>query len=158
MNDFRKLYEAGQVKRYHTQTTIKDQNLAEHQWGVAMIVNHVYPQGYVLLMAALTHDLAECDTGDIPYTAKRDNYNLKSASDDAEEAFNFQHNLVQGLNREEHKILAWADMFECFLFARRETWLGNQTMQKVVSTARAALLAMGHPNEKAAQLFREYHG
>ena len=156
--NFRTKYEAGTIKRYHTQVTIKEQNLAEHQWGVAMIVNHIYPQGYQLLMAALTHDLGECRTGDIPYTAKRDNYNLKEAAKDVEEAFNFEHGLCQGLNREEHKILAWADMFECFLFARRETWLGNQTMQKVVATARDALNRIGHPNDKAVQLFKEYHG
>jgi len=158
MSDFRKLYDAGQVKRYHTQVTIKEQTLADHQWGVAMILNHIYPNGYQLLMAALTHDLAECESGDIPYTGKRDNYNLKSASDDAEEAFNFKYGLCQHLTTDEQHLLQWADMFECFLFASRETWLGNQTMQKVVATAREALNRIGHPNEKAAQLFKEYHG
>jgi len=156
--NFRIKYDAGQVKRYHTQITLQTQTLADHQWGVAMIVNEIYPQGYQLLMAALTHDLAEGRTGDIPYTAKRDNYNLKSASEDAEEAFNFEYGLCQGLNSEEQHILKWADMFECFLFARRETWLGNQTMQKVVATARDALNRIGHPNDKAVQLFKEYHG
>jgi 5'-deoxynucleotidase YfbR-like HD superfamily hydrolase len=156
--NFRTKYEAGQVKRYHTQITLKEQTLAEHQWGVAMIVNEIYPQGYQLLMAALTHDLAESVTGDIPYTAKRDNYNLKEASDSAEDVFNFEHNLCQGLNSEEQHILRWADMFECFLFARRETWLGNQTMRKVVETARDALNRIGPPNGKAIALFKEYHG
>lgn len=155
--NFKTLYEAGAVKRYHTNLTIKEQDLAAHQWGVALIVNHIHPMGYNVLMAALTHDLAESVTGDIPYTAKQKFTPLRAVSDACEEAFNRDHGIDYPLNKEEQHILHWADMFECFLFSRREAWMGNYHMKSVMITARDALIKMGHPNDKAAQLFKEYH-
>lgn len=156
--NFKTLYDAGSVKRYHTNVTIKEQDLAAHQWGVAMIVREIAPGNLPLLEAALTHDLAESVTGDIPYTAKKRYDTIRIVSDTVEAQFNDKYGLKFDLSPEDKHVLAWADMFECYLFSRRESWLGNQTMRRVMDTARDALANMGTPNERAAALFREYHG
>jgi 5'-deoxynucleotidase YfbR-like HD superfamily hydrolase len=158
MNSFRTLYEAGSVKRYHTQVTIKEQDLAAHQWGVAMICQEIYPGDIKLIKAALVHDLGESQTGDIPYTAKRLYPTLSEISDMAEEAFAKKHGIYTDLDDKESHCLRWADMFECYLFSRRESWMGNQTMRIIMDTARRALAEMGHPTDRAYQLFLEYHG
>ena len=87
MKNFQALYDAGAVKRWHTKLTIKEQDNAAHQWGVAMIVAHIFPGSSHLLMAALTHDLHEAEAGDIPYPFKRNNPVVKEAYDKQAEAF-----------------------------------------------------------------------
>lgn len=66
----------GEVKRFHTVPTLQEQNIADHSFGVAMVCAYLAGQeppgvGVALLMAALTHDLAEQEFGDMPAPAKR---------------------------------------------------------------------------------------
>ena len=154
---FKTLYDAGAVRRYHTNKTLKDQDLAAHSWGVAMIIREIMPGNLMLIEAALTHDLAESVTGDIPYTGKRKHPLLKTASEDAEREFDMVNGTLVQLTPIEARCLAWADMFECYLFSIREVEMGNNLMRFVVDTAREALINMGAPTKEADKLFRNYH-
>lgn len=156
MNNFLKLYEAGAVKRWHTKVTIKEQDLAAHQWGVAMVLMHIYPGADSRLIgAALTHDLHESEAGDIPYPFKKANPKVAELYTQQEEDFDEEHGLRTGLSSEEEHILKWCDMFELLLWAERESVLGNLYMTKTTQVAINALNAMGPPNEAAEELFNE---
>lgn len=156
--NFKTLYNAGAVRRYHTQNLLKDQDLAAHSWGVALVIREIMPGNLHLVEAALTHDLAESVTGDIPYTGKKKYPKLKQTSLEAEREFAMVNGTPLQLTPVEQKCLAWADMFECYLYSMREVDMGNNLMRYVVETAREALIAMGPPTKEADRLFRGYNG
>lgn len=151
MKNFLSLYLAGGVKRWHTKDTIKEQTLASHQWGVALICMQIKPGDVQLLEAALCHDLGEVVTGDIPYPKEPE---MRRLTETAEARFARDNNLpiVFLLDEEQSACLRWADMFEALMFAQRETELGNTYMLKVVHAAVKALDDMGTPNKRAAEL------
>lgn len=68
----------GTVTRYHTHRLQRAPNNAEHQWGVAMIVDKLWQSTgrdentpAYLILAALYHDVAEFEAGDMPAWIKR---------------------------------------------------------------------------------------
>ena len=156
---FQALYDASTVKRWHTCLTIKEQDLAAHQWGVAMVIREIAPGHLHMLEYALTHDLGESVSGDTPYLGKSKYPAIKDAIDLAEFEFAMERKLpmFETFNTLEKQILRWADMFEAYLFALREVAMGNQHMQSVVDNALRALSRIGHPNERAIQLLKETH-
>lgn len=67
---------AGETRRFHTWPVLRQQNVAEHSWHVTMLLWFIFGKqapGVTLpvLMAALTHDAAEWQVGDLPAPAKR---------------------------------------------------------------------------------------
>jgi 5'-deoxynucleotidase YfbR-like HD superfamily hydrolase len=71
MLDINPVYKAGKVTRWHTKGDIPPQSIADHSWGVAMLIMAYHPRPSIeLIQAALVHDLGEIYTGDIPYSAK----------------------------------------------------------------------------------------
>ncbi len=156
MNNFLALYEAGGVKRWHTKLTIKEQDLASHSWGVAMVLLQIAPDRPQLLRAALVHDLHEVEAGDIPYPFKRNNAVVRDAYTKQEREFAEAHgeDYPVLLEDDEH-LLKWADMFELLLWAKREIMMGNSYLLNTRSVAIAALNRMGAPNKAAADLLNE---
>lgn len=71
--------ESGKVVRYHAVPTVKPQTISQHSWSVAILVMYITEMTCHanLLMEALLHDTGEYETGDIPYTLKRDHPDLK---------------------------------------------------------------------------------
>jgi len=70
------LRNAGETVRFHTMPILRPQNIAEHSWHLTMLLYLMYGQTdpgitFELLMAGLTHDMAEHQTGDLPAPAKR---------------------------------------------------------------------------------------
>lgn len=155
MNTFQTLYDAGAVRRYHTQFMLKDQDIAAHQWGVAMICNRITGGASVhLLLAALMHDLHESEAGDIPYGFKKGT--IKEIYDSHEAEFLRRHGVDMAmLEDDERRILKYADMMECLMYCKREVKMGNITVAPIVDTATAALVFMGHPTKAARDLFYE---
>jgi 5'-deoxynucleotidase YfbR-like HD superfamily hydrolase len=73
--------DGGRVIRYHAVPSCHNplQDVAQHSWNVIILLMHItdFKCGANLLMEAAMHDTAELMTGDIPYTVKRDNPELK---------------------------------------------------------------------------------
>ena len=80
--------DAGDVTRFHTLRTIRQQSVAHHSWGVATLLLHVWPEAPAsVLRAALWHDVAEIETGDMPAPIKWANPELKKELGDVRDAF-----------------------------------------------------------------------
>lgn len=57
--------------RYHAQPDIACQSVAEHSWGVAMLMMMFYPNATANMMkAAIAHDCGEAHVGDVPSPTK----------------------------------------------------------------------------------------
>jgi len=122
-----------EVVRYHTVATLVKETVGHHSHGVAMMCLLLEPTAsHRLLISALTHDLAEHVTGDIPSPAKR----LYCIGD---QVSHLEHELIVGaglpnifLNEEERRVLKLADIAQGALFCSREISLGNRNMVKVL--------------------------
>ena len=155
LDKFQKLYHAGAVKRYHTVRVHNPQDLAAHSWGVAMIISAISeePPSANLLMAALTHDLAESETGDIPAPVKWNNTTISNALDDLEFRFDKEHQIIFDLTDEELSLLTWADTFELVLYCGVELNMGNSFMRGTYNRGKIRLKQYGFPTTKASDLF-----
>ena len=69
----RKFYMSQFTRRWHTQPSVPVQTVAEHSFGMMMLLEALHPNPSVdLFRAVLRHDLHESLGGDIPFSAKRD--------------------------------------------------------------------------------------
>lgn len=128
------IYKGGLTTRYHTQLTIKKQDVAAHSFGVAWLVVMLYPDASrELILAALAHDLAEHRVGDVPSPAKQSYPDLKKAVNAAEHDILriecFGH--VDLLTPYERSVLRVADMLDGMMFCLRERQLGNKEIVDV---------------------------
>ena len=148
------LRDAGAVVRYHTARMQRSQNLAEHSYGVAMIILHVSPHcSKRVLEAALYHDLSEAATGDLPAPAKWNNPALGHVLSEIERQYDRTHGLDIDLNDTERHLLKWADMFELVLWCREEYKLGNQYARTIMDRGINYLQnELGPCSPEAAQL------
>lgn len=120
---------AGAVKRYHTVDTLRQQTVAEHSWGVAMILLTCVPfPSRELVSQALYHDMAEVLTGDVPATAKWNWPEFASAEQRSADDFHRQYGYQEHLQPWEFELLKLADGLEGFSFCLREVELGNRLM------------------------------
>lgn len=125
------IYKGGKTKRFHTADTLTTQNVAEHSFGVAWFVHLLNPEGRKeVILAALSHDLAEHLVGDVSSPTKRLYPELKNAVDLAENALlnNAQLNFESLLTSEEKRILKLADMFDGMMFCIRERSMGSKVV------------------------------
>lgn len=120
------------VERFHTVPMLKGVTLAQHQFGVAWLC-WLLTQGAcrtALLMAALSHDMAEQLWGDMPAPAKR----LLNADDqfsNAERATLQENSMFFELNEQEKCIMKIADYMEGMLSCVHERRLGNRYVEIV---------------------------
>lgn len=121
-----------EVKRYHTVTTLVTETVGHHSHGVAMLVLLLNPDASgTVLRAALIHDLAECETGDIPSPAKR-RFGINEQMSAIEEEVLISHGVhFPYLFPDEERNLKLADLAHGALFCAREISLGNSTMRVV---------------------------
>jgi len=108
--NIRKILQSGNVVRFHNSIGMDKQKNSEHEWEVALILQHIYPQcSKELLLAALTHDAAEYYTGDIPFPIKQASPELKSVLDKLEHQWEEQNGVHFNLHPEEAYFLKLAD-------------------------------------------------
>lgn len=121
-----------EVMRYHTLTTIVKETVGHHSHMVAMICYILDPNcSRDLLLAALTHDLAEQATGDIPSIAKRA-YGVSEQVSSLEDTIMTAAGLAfPDLSDYEKRILKLADVAQGALYCAREISLGNRRMRTV---------------------------
>jgi 5'-deoxynucleotidase YfbR-like HD superfamily hydrolase len=127
----------GRVRRFHAKPMIKDETVAEHQHLVAWIATLVSGSPRAeLLLACLSHDLPECDLGDLPSPAKR--LMQLEAAYQREEANIYKAagmpNYYELLTAEEKIILKFADNVAGYLRCVYEKELGNQYLGKTTET------------------------
>ena len=122
------LLEGGMVERLHCTPHHRPYTVAQHSWGMAMMLLALYPgtppQG--LLLACLTHDIAERWTGDIPATVKWDiapDLCLPLAK--AEHHINKVLNIEYDLPPEQQCWLRALDIAELWHYCLHEQMMGN---------------------------------
>lgn len=77
---------AGQVRRYHTWPTLRQQTNAEHTWQVLRIYMEMFgPPSPAVTVTIMTHDMGEIATGDLPFPVKRNNPEIAQATQRIEE-------------------------------------------------------------------------
>jgi len=154
----------GTIKRYHTLETIGEQSVGAHSWGVAMILQYLDPTvSKTAILKALTHDIAELYTGDIPAPVKWDNpalvKALKAIEIDYEKRLNI--NYSRKLLPKEAILFKQADMFELLFFCMRQRKMGNTNMNTVFSNG-VEYLANQDLNKRGSnllgKLIEEYGG
>lgn len=119
------LYSSGGTRRYHNRPKL-NQNVKEHSWGVALILIILHPNPSInLLKAATLHDCSEKVYGDFLSPAKTAFPELREL--DKKLNFMFWDDISKendikypDLTEEEQIWLDFADIFECYLFAREE--------------------------------------
>lgn len=121
-----------EVVRYHTVTTLQRETVGHHSHGVACLALMIDPHASrPLLLAALFHDLAEHQTGDIPSPAKRE-YGIGDQVDKLERRLMLEAGVVfPELSPEDARTLKLADIAHGALFCLREMSLGNRRMRAV---------------------------
>lgn len=137
---------AGHVKRNHTQLTIRTQNVAEHSYGVAHLVESISggTASKALIMAALQHDVAEQVTGDIPQPFKAWNPNVDKVLNEYEKAYEQDQSLntyILSLSEMELNILKCADLMDYLFFVAEEVAMGNRYYAKSVDRVIALTLS-----------------
>lgn len=119
------------VKRYHTLNLIVPETVGHHSANVALLCVQLAGNkpSANLLMAALTHDLAEQYTGDVPATTKWNYPALKSMLDDIED----NYVPLPELTSKETRILKQADMLDLCFKMKEEMMMGNVAMADVMT-------------------------
>ena len=124
------LRDGGGVKRFHTVRNIREQTVAEHSWGVAIICLELWPSGgSALIKAALWHDVPEALTGDVPAPAKWKYPELSKVLDKVEAELEKQLGLKVFLTEEQKLKLKIADTMELLWFSLEEIRLGNKNFK-----------------------------
>lgn len=129
--------EGGRVVRYHSRPGIKPDTDAHHSHGVAMmcaILAGEGPTGHTaasstLLMAALSHDLAEQTASDVSAPTKK-LLDIRDQLHELESGVLRSYDLdyERWLTAEEEVILKLADTFDGALYSLSEIALGNRNM------------------------------
>ena len=153
---FLQLYDAGRVQRFHTTPDYSGtprQNLAEHQWGVALLCRELCRRANVacsarLLVAALTHDLAEYWTADVPAHVKWAHPSLRepleAAQTHVEVAYGIWNNDLPAM---EQRILKFADSIELYVYSRQRARAGTTSYAAVARNIYDHVLQWAQKNE-----------
>lgn len=165
----------GETVRYHTWPVLRRQNVGEHSFRVAMLCGWLAGQhaegekpvgiGANLLMAALTHDLAEHQMGDLPAPVKRGLPDVIPSGDARpfREYWDFLENRLLAevgldwahtLNEYEKRILKLADAACGALYCARERMMGNKLIDPVFDNFYAYATEKAANNPEEVELMR----
>lgn len=150
-----------QVKRYPINHTNRDQNVAEHTFGVVLIsidILGALPEAKMrelsgdLIMYALFHDMNEIYTGDIPSGFKR---RLKAEYSDIADKLDGMYTIQ---NEEVKAIVKLADYLESIYFLREfgASRFGERVLNDVITKFNGELLVSKAPPEaieRAKEIF-----
>jgi 5'-deoxynucleotidase YfbR-like HD superfamily hydrolase len=126
------ILQGGTVKRFHTTPTLHENKNGQHQWGTAMLAYILSSNkpSVNLLMACLTHDLAEKVYGDTPAPAKRA-LGIRATINNLEAQFLEANEAMFELTDDERQILKLADILDGMLRCVYERMLGNRWVDVV---------------------------
>lgn len=126
-------YNGGRVVRFHQHIGHRLDTDASHSHGVALLtlfLSEGLPSNH-LLLAALSHDLAEQCVGDVPFPTKRSVPGLREQLESIERALLREYELEFSLSAEELHVLGLADALDGMLYCASEAALGNRTLHEV---------------------------
>lgn len=127
-----KILESANVDRFHAVPNLTGQTIAQHSWGVAMLIQYFAPEcRKEVVLAALTHDCAELITGDIPATTKWENPELKFTLSMVEDRIERQWGIKFDLNSEEEKLLKLCDALEGMNYCVERAEMGEVAASKI---------------------------
>lgn len=132
----------GQVKRYHTWPTLRQQSVGEHSWQVARIYREIWgcPRP-VVWEYILLHDVGEIITGDIPFQSKARFPELKAAAKEAEQKAMIMVGAVPGvLTAQEERRVKFCDLMEMLEFSIEEMQMGNTLARPILDNIWNALI------------------
>jgi hypothetical protein len=106
--------ESGEVQRFHAVPSVPSQSVAQHAWGVAILASFVKKDPRPeFILHALSHDMAELYTGDIPFTTKREVPGMNELLDGAEQVYYRSHLFdLPRITKGEKLVLKLCDMLE----------------------------------------------
>lgn len=151
------IHDGGHTNRFHTVRTITTNTVAEHSHGVAMLVYLLLGEktSVGVLMAALTHDLAEHKTGDVPAPAKR-TLGIRESLGEVEDALLDSVYLGFALTPCEQMALKFADAADGTMFCIRERRLGNIGITVAYNNFYGYLLELNRKAKVAAKTEAEF--
>jgi 5'-deoxynucleotidase YfbR-like HD superfamily hydrolase len=119
------LREAASVKRWHTQRTLREQTLAHHSYGVAMLAWSLDPDCRKdVILACMKHDLPEFITGDMPAHTKRNHPAIAIMLEEAEKGCAPLYEDFH-LTVHEERLVKFCDLLELVFFCNEERAMGN---------------------------------
>jgi 5'-deoxynucleotidase YfbR-like HD superfamily hydrolase len=134
---FAHAYQAGFVKRHHVNPSDAVQTVGHHSWGVAMILDYIWPDApKKVILAALRHDVPERWTGDIPAYVKWRYPDLASSMNTAEAGVERLLGYDLELTQHEAAALKVADMLELMMFSLHRSSMGDKYFGDVGSNVR----------------------
>lgn len=150
MEQIRFIRDGGVTRRFHGKSVIVQQTVAEHSCHVALLCYVLAGQKdpgirLPLMMAALTADLPEHESGDIPSPQKRridaifPDFRKKWNEMDEETLRTVGLDWKNQLTEEELRILELADAADGALYCLHERQMGNQLIEKCFKTYRKYL-------------------
>lgn len=131
VNQLQVFLNGGAVRRFHTVSTIQIDTVGAHSHLVACLISMLnLPESTEcrLLKAALYHDLAEQEIGDIPSPLKRSAPEIANRISDYEAAFNKANGIDIYLSPMEKNVLSFCDNAAGALFCISEYRCGNSRM------------------------------
>jgi len=121
----------GEVSRFHTVQTLKQESVGQHSFGVAWFCHLISPQcRKELILAALAHDLAEQEVGDLPAPTKR-KFKISESFGAVEDGILEEAGFGFELSDAEKRTMKFADCFQGMLFCIRERSLGNRGVEVI---------------------------
>jgi hypothetical protein len=133
---------ASAVKRYHTWPTIMGQTNGDHTYNVIRIYCEVFgPPSWEVLQYLLYHDSPEVASGDVPFPAKMENPDLKTAHDEADARWYmklFGYDPADNIDRKDKMRCKVADLLEMWEFGMIEMGMGNTYAKPIVDRTLAA--------------------
>lgn len=138
--------DAGAVKRFHVKRMHRTQTVAEHTFGMLMLVKQVAPKNVLRVVydAILHHDLPELFTGDIPAPIKRAHAELGPLLDSIEVGLYPLYREFH-LTPDEELLIKWADRMDLVLWCLEEVRMGNTFCAVTVARGLGWILAARLP-------------
>lgn len=116
------LIQSGFSRRWHSNPDMADKpdDLAQHQWSVAMLVLTLKPDcSKELLVEALTHDVGEYVAGDLAYDFKINNPEIAAMHKVSEEEARAEIITTDKVSHEELQVLKLADWLSSYVWVAK---------------------------------------
>lgn len=124
--------DAAEVKRYHTQRTLRQQTLGAHSFNMLLLVDQLAPMARKeVWQAVMHHDLPELFTGDMPAPIKRLHPELKVIMQEAEEDLTPLYRELH-LTVGEEQLVKFCDTMELTLWCLEEWQMGNRYVKACI--------------------------